>query len=433
MWTLVLDSTSLVADFRVRSPTTVGLFDRAAAGKLSIVVPEIVVREVVGKFKQELKDARSHLVRARSKFVRLGVPLDVPDLDVDALGTEYEQYLRSTFERIGAEIPSPPDITHLELVDRAIAQRKPFRESGTGYRDALIWETVVRYAAASDVTFVTDNHRDFAESNDDVSLVAPALRQDLTRIGKAHDRVLVCRNTAAAIDYLFLRDEVLLETLRADPPFSSLQFLAVLDPVIALRVVPELALPERAEVLGITGVEPLPDWVPVFDDAEEGTGEAERDALRVIEAKHLQDDRAILEIEVPVSATIEFFMPASAVDAREHMRNFSVEEFDTGQDSVVLCSAGRDIDLRFRASFNTATREVTGIQLGSVEVRTRAMASRNAHLLGLRPGDVVKHARFGLGVIRALVGEGERSEAVVEFEAVGEKRLLLAWAPLERA
>jgi len=110
-------------------------------------------------------------------------------------------------------------------------------------------------------------------------------------------------------------------------------------------------------------------------------------------------------------------MPASAVDAREHMRNFSVEEFDTGQDSVVLCSAGRDIDLRFRASFNTATREVTGIQLGSVEVRTRAMASRNAHLLGLRPGDVVKHARFGLGVIRALVGEGERSEAVVEFES----------------
>jgi hypothetical protein len=77
------------------------------------------------------------------------------------------------------------------LVDRAIAQRKPFRESGTGYRDVLIRETIVRYAEVSDVTFVTDNHRDFAESNDDVSLMAPALRQDLARIGEAHDRARV--------------------------------------------------------------------------------------------------------------------------------------------------------------------------------------------------------------------------------------------------
>jgi predicted nucleic acid-binding protein len=97
MWTLVLDATALVADFRIRSPTTLGLFDRAKTGKLSIVVPEIVVREVVGMFRHELQDARDQVVCAGSKFARLGVSVDVPSLDLGAVVMEYEQFLPSTW------------------------------------------------------------------------------------------------------------------------------------------------------------------------------------------------------------------------------------------------------------------------------------------------------------------------------------------------
>jgi ATP-dependent DNA helicase UvrD/PcrA len=35
-------------------------------------------------------------------------------------------------------------------------------------------------------------------------------------------------------------------------------------------------------------------------------------------------------------------------------------------------------------------------------------------------------------VIIDLIGEGDRAEAVVRFRDVGEKRLLLAWAPLHK-
>jgi DNA helicase-2/ATP-dependent DNA helicase PcrA len=62
----------------------------------------------------------------------------------------------------------------------------------------------------------------------------------------------------------------------------------------------------------------------------------------------------------------------------------------------------------------------------------RRPASTGAETMGLRIGDDVRHARFGEGVIMLIEGEGDKAEAVVRFPDVGEKRLLLAWSPLER-
>jgi DNA helicase-2/ATP-dependent DNA helicase PcrA len=58
--------------------------------------------------------------------------------------------------------------------------------------------------------------------------------------------------------------------------------------------------------------------------------------------------------------------------------------------------------------------------------------ARGAERLGLRVGDDVAHEAFGEGVIIELSGAGDTTEAVVNFRGVGEKRLLLAWAPLQR-
>ena len=65
-------------------------------------------------------------------------------------------------------------------------------------------------------------------------------------------------------------------------------------------------------------------------------------------------------------------------------------------------------------------------------VRPAPPSQSGAHLAGIRTGDDVRHAKWGDGVVLLLEGSGEKAEAVVNFPSVGEKRLLLSWAPIER-
>ena len=55
-----------------------------------------------------------------------------------------------------------------------------------------------------------------------------------------------------------------------------------------------------------------------------------------------------------------------------------------------------------------------------------------AEALGLRVGDGVRHGQWGEGVIVDIEGAGDKAEASVHFPSIGEKRLLLSWAPLEK-
>jgi len=55
-----------------------------------------------------------------------------------------------------------------------------------------------------------------------------------------------------------------------------------------------------------------------------------------------------------------------------------------------------------------------------------------ADTMGLRIGDDVRHTQWGEGVIIDIEGSGDKAEASVHFPTVGEKRLLLSWAPLEK-
>ena len=62
----------------------------------------------------------------------------------------------------------------------------------------------------------------------------------------------------------------------------------------------------------------------------------------------------------------------------------------------------------------------------------RATGRKASTTMVLAIGDRVSHDTFGVGKVIAVVGEGDRAEATIDFGSLGEKRLLLRYAPVEK-
>jgi DNA helicase-2/ATP-dependent DNA helicase PcrA len=128
----------------------------------------------------------------------------------------------------------------------------------------------------------------------------------------------------------------------------------------------------------------------------------------------------------------------------EEERRLAYVGITRAQDKLYLTSAWSRM-LFGGSNYNPPSRFLSEVPDGLMEKagkRQRRSASERAAANGPRttieagqvgPGDRVRHDKWGLGTVREVVGTGEQAEAEVMFDTQGKKRLLLAWAPLERA
>jgi DNA helicase-2/ATP-dependent DNA helicase PcrA len=128
----------------------------------------------------------------------------------------------------------------------------------------------------------------------------------------------------------------------------------------------------------------------------------------------------------------------------EEERRLAYVGITRAQDKLYLTSAWQRM-LFGGSSYNPPSRflqEVPDTLMSKAPKRQKQRPADRAAASGPRttvsagqvgPGDRVRHDKWGLGTVREIVGDGDRAEAEVMFDTQGKKRLLLAWAPLERA
>ncbi len=68
----------------------------------------------------------------------------------------------------------------------------------------------------------------------------------------------------------------------------------------------------------------------------------------------------------------------------------------------------------------------------ALRTKSAPVATTGAETMGLSVSDEIVHGRYGEGMIIELIGEGDKTEAIVRFPGFGEKRFLLAFTPLKR-
>jgi predicted nucleic acid-binding protein len=172
MWHVVLDSNAVILDLRPAEDGWRRLCAAARAGRVSVGIPEIVVDELVAhrtnRHQPDVADAITALAAWRDgRAERL-----VDKLLGGGAGFELLPY---------------PEVTHRAVAARALARRRPFDRLGhDGYRDTLVWETVLALARSrpgAHVVFVSRNSKDFAAEVSPGAPLHPQLRDDVATLG----------------------------------------------------------------------------------------------------------------------------------------------------------------------------------------------------------------------------------------------------------
>ncbi|HEY9628087.1 MAG TPA: PIN domain-containing protein [Coleofasciculaceae cyanobacterium] len=162
MFIVVLDTNSLYGDFRLESRQALKLRDNLRELGGELVIPEVVVDEAERKFDELLRENLGELKKSIKRYRQLtgSDDINIPNKPEDIKNSSLRQRLLEVADRLICY----PILDHQQVVKRLLAGYRPF--SGTedkGYRDFLIWLSVLQVATESHKTvlFVTSNSNDF--------------------------------------------------------------------------------------------------------------------------------------------------------------------------------------------------------------------------------------------------------------------------------
>lgn len=195
---IVFDTNIIFGNWHLKAPNMTVLETLIKLGKCKLIVPEIVVLEAKNKFREEIQKCMSNLGKI-NRMLPPGMER-VPIPDHENVAQEYSKWLDARLVELNAEIIGHSDVSHDAIVKRALSGRKPFRKSGKGYQDTLLWEIILRHVASPDDTtfFVTGNYDDFAD--DSHEQLHADLMADLGVANLPLDAVVLCGSLAALVE-----------------------------------------------------------------------------------------------------------------------------------------------------------------------------------------------------------------------------------------
>jgi PIN domain len=236
------------------------------------------------------------------------------------------------------------------LLERSVAERRPFQSKGRGFRDALIWETVLELAVDDEVALVTDNWKDFAKG--DNNALHSDLKEDLTNRGLPEDRVQLVRSLEAFISVQVPTTEALdraQKLLAENREWESALYDAVAQAFWSIDIddwdeVVILDQPTEANL----------------DDA--GIGDIVIQEIEIENAYPAGDEKeAVLDLVVRADAS--FTLVTTPWDAEWLIEEKADVDIDFYSETVAqVAVSGRPIEVHFFATFDPTTEAVHDIE-----------------------------------------------------------------------
>lgn len=168
---IILDTNVITKDYSLQGGRILKLSDAAKKLGYEVLIPEVVVDEIIHQYQEELQEAYHKYLKGVRSLGRMGFEVKTAtgeDFLEKTIKEKEKNYLKR-LEELGFKILPYPSTKHDEIVKKELCGKKPFANSQKGYRDSLIWGTVLEQLIPgkdllfdTQVLFLSSNTHDFA-------------------------------------------------------------------------------------------------------------------------------------------------------------------------------------------------------------------------------------------------------------------------------
>ena len=328
---VLIDTNSLMENYLLTGAAFETLFRGCQRCSIQVCFPEVVVDELIGNFRKDITRFTNRYRDAGKKLGSFGITAEISDFDVAKLVDEYETHVRATMRRYDVRQIPYPDFSPKDLVQASYAGRKPFKDTGEGFKDFLIFHSLKLCAAddSGEGWFVTANRKDFCGSDGGLhahlhsDLPDSANVTVIDKIADFNSKVLSLRLEAL--------DDIAERIRRGD--FEGFD----LDEKLT-----DLFIKELCE--GYSSIEDT--GTPVEDASTVGVGKSTVDTLHV---SRLSEEDLFFDIKGTVELEVSGFIPKSWYYAAtdEDMSGIYIDDADWND---YVMSAGTTTDFQFSMS-----------------------------------------------------------------------------------
>lgn len=307
---VVLDTNAIYGDYNFRKPSMKILLEEIKNGNLNLYIPEVVLEEVVNKFRQGLEKAKKDIKSGLETILELTTDQLLGTLNEDFITESVQTYrdrLTALFAEYGIIILPILQTDHRFLMQKAMLKKKPFNTNEKGYRDNLIWENIKslisgeqeEIASSPEVVFITDNHTDFLSGTELHNDLITELEEQALQSGT----VKVYRNLKDFTDGMINLYEV-----QADVFKDRLNNNAFWDFELKSIITDYLDKEYVGSNMGSFEFTAPGDYA---DDEREITGYHEDFTFQNLMVKKLNADEFVVELCVDLETELEFFIDKS--------------------------------------------------------------------------------------------------------------------------
>ena len=177
------------------------LLSQASAIGYKVCVPKLVVEEVVAKFKGKLRKEdkqASETIAGLSRLLQTNLDNPFSEIHLEKETELFRNRLTSTFSKSNTLILGYPCAPHRNIVKKAIERKRPFNSNGAGYRDALVWQTVLEKATeVNEPVALVTNDTDFGDKRNGLH---GDLVEELLNKGLCHEKVVLIPSMTDLMD-----------------------------------------------------------------------------------------------------------------------------------------------------------------------------------------------------------------------------------------